>query len=74
MKTYLMARGGILRIQDGAGSVLHVQSGALWVTQEGDGRDYYLGEGSTFKLSSDGLALAQATRASNVSLSAPEPA
>ena len=54
-KTYLMARGRILRIQDGAGSVVHVHSGALWLTQEGDGRDYYLGEGSALRLSGSGL-------------------
>jgi Protein of unknown function (DUF2917) len=72
-KTYVMARGRILRIQDGAGSVVQVHSGALWVTQEGDGRDYYLDEGSALQLSGSGLALAQATRPSRVSLRATEP-
>jgi hypothetical protein len=72
-RTYLMARGRILRIQDGAGSVVQVHSGALWLTQEGDARDYYLGEGSALRLSGSGLALAQATRPSRVSLRATEP-
>jgi hypothetical protein len=68
-----MARGRILRVQDGAGSVVHVHSGAVWLTQEGDGRDYYLGAGSALRLSGRGLALAQATRPSRVSLRATEP-
>lgn len=68
-RTYFMARGRMLRIRDGVGSVLRVQSGALWLTQEGDSRDHYIAEGSAFRLSSKGLALAQATRPSSVSLS-----
>lgn len=72
-KTYFMARGRILRIQGGAASVLRVQSGALWVTQEGDSRDYYLADGGAFQLTGNGLAIAQATRPSSVSLSAVHP-
>jgi hypothetical protein len=72
-KTYFIARGRILRIQDGAASVLRVQSGALWLTQEGDSRDYYLADGSAFQLTGNGLAIAQATRPSSVSLSAVHP-
>ena len=73
-KTYFLGRGSVLRIQDGAGSVVRVQSGGVWLTQEGDSRDYYLAEGSTLRLSGNGLALAQATRPSSVSLSAAQPA
>ena len=71
-KTYFMARGRILRIQDGAGSVVHVHSGALWLTEEGDRRDYYLEPGSAFRLNRDGLAIAHATRPSSVSLTVAE--
>lgn len=67
-KSYFMARGRVLRIEDAAETVLHVRSGALWLTQEGDRRDYYLPQGSSFRLSRDGLAIAQATRASTVIL------
>lgn len=72
-KTYFIARGRILRIQDGVGRVLRVQSGALWLTQEGDSRDYYLADGSAFQLTGGGLVIAQATRPSSVSLSAVHP-
>ena len=71
-KTYFMARGRILRIQDGAGSVVHVHSGGLWLTEEGDRRDYYLESGSVFRLKGDGLAIAHATRPSSVSLTVAE--
>jgi hypothetical protein len=72
-KSYFMARGWMLRIEDGAESVIHVRSGALWLTQERDGRDYYLAAGSTFRLDRDGLAVAQATRRSSVTLTAAHP-
>lgn len=66
--SYVMARGRVLRIEDAAGSVLHVRSGAVWLTQEGDRRDYYLPAGSSLRLDREGLALAQATRHSSVVL------
>ena len=72
-KTYFITRGRMLRIRDGAESLLCVHRGALWVTQEGDPRDYYLPAGSSLRLSSNGLAIAQATRPSSVSLSVAEP-
>ena len=65
-KSYFMARGRVLRIEDAAERVIHVRSGALWVTQEGDRRDYYLPEGSALRVSGHGLAVAQATRPSTV--------
>jgi hypothetical protein len=66
--SYVMARGRVLRIEDAAGSVLHVQSGAVWLTQEGDRRDYYLAAGSSLRLDREGLALAQATRPTSLVL------
>ena len=66
---YVLPRGGMLRIEDGAHSVVHVADGALWLTQEGDPRDRYLAAGSSFTLDRDGLALAQATQPSVVMLS-----
>lgn len=58
-----MERGGLLRIEHGQGSVLHVREGAVWLTQEGDALDRYLGPGESFRLDRDGLALAQALHA-----------
>jgi hypothetical protein len=55
-----MERGSILRIEDARGSVLHVREGAVWLTQEGDPLDRYLGAGARFHLDRGGLAVAQA--------------
>ena len=68
-KTYFMARGRILRIADAAGSEVQVHTGAVWLTQEGDRRDYYVAAGSSFCVSGNGLVLAQATCHSSVTLS-----
>ena len=38
-----MARGSVLRLRDAQGLVLQVHEGALWLTQEGDALDRYLG-------------------------------
>jgi Protein of unknown function (DUF2917) len=65
-KRYFMARGRMLRIEDAAESVIHVRSGALWLTQERDPRDYYLPAGSSLRLSAEGLAIAQALRPGTV--------
>ena len=67
-RSYFIARGRVLRIEKSAHSVLHVRRGALWVTQEGDSRDYYLAAGHSLRLDNDGLALAQATQPSTVAL------
>ena len=72
-KTYFMARGRMLRIHGGADRILEVQSGGLWVTQEGDRRDYYLAPGSSFRVTGKGLVLAQATRHTTVALSGAQP-
>lgn len=72
-RTYFMARGRMLRIHSGADHVLQVQSGGLWLTQEGDRRDYYLSPGSSFRVTGKGLVLAQATCPTTVALSGVQP-
>lgn len=66
-----MARGSVMRIEDGRDLLIYVWQGGLWLTQEGDGRDRYVGAGEYFRLDCDGVALAQATRRSAVTLTAP---
>ena len=68
-----MTRGSVLRIEDGRGLLLHVREGSVWLTQEGDRQDRYLGAGASFQLDRDGLAIAQATSRSTVTLVAPQP-
>lgn len=65
-------RGSMLRIDEGAGVLLYVWHGELWLTQAGSCRDHVLQPGQWFRLERGGTALAHAFRRSVVSLSAPE--
>jgi DUF2917 family protein len=66
-------RRGFLRINDGPGTAIHVWSGALWVTQEGDARDHYLSAGESFIIDRRGTAIATAMRRASVSVTPPAP-
>ena len=68
-----MPRGSLLRIDDGAGAMIHVREGEIWVTEEGSRKDHVLGAGQSFRLQRDGTALAHAFRRSVVSVTAPGP-
>jgi Protein of unknown function (DUF2917) len=68
VRSYRLTRGDLLRIHNGDGTVVHVREGALWLTQEGDRRDRYLGPGDSFRLDRTGLALASCLRASLLDL------
>jgi len=68
-----MTRGSVLRIEDGRALLIYVWEGALWLTQEGERRDRYVGAGESFRLDSDGVALAQALSRSIVTLTALAP-
>jgi hypothetical protein len=70
---FAMTRGRVLRIEDGRGILIQVREGSLWLTQEGDPQDRYLGPGASFRLDRDGVALAQATSHSVVALSPAQP-
>ena len=37
-----IARGGMLKLRDARDMVIEVRRGALWITEEGDTRDYYV--------------------------------
>lgn len=64
-------RGSLLRIDGGAGVLVHVMEGELWLTQEGSQKDHVLGAGQTFRIDRDGATLAHAFQRSLVSLSRP---
>jgi hypothetical protein len=68
-----MTRGSVLRIEDGRDMVLYVWEGGVWLTQEGDRRDRWLGAGDAFRVERDGVTLAQATERSTISLTAARP-
>jgi hypothetical protein len=68
-----MPRGSLLRIDEGAGVLLYVWEGELWLTEEGSCEDHVLQAGQWFRLDRGGAALAHAFRRSVVSLSSPTP-
>ncbi|MBW8906231.1 MAG: DUF2917 domain-containing protein [Betaproteobacteria bacterium] len=67
-----MARGSVLRIEDEPGTSIRVWSGALWVTQEGDARDYYLTAGQSLTVERRGTTIATAMHSARISVTAPE--
>jgi len=70
---FAMARGAVLRIDDEPGTTIRVWWGALWVTQEGDLRDYYLTPGQSLTVDREGTALATAMHSTRVSVTPPAP-
>jgi hypothetical protein len=41
-----LARGSLLRIEDGREMLVHARDGCVWITQEGEGRDVLLEAGA----------------------------
>lgn len=68
-----MTRGSILRVEGGRDLTLYVWEGAVWLTQEGDPRDRYVGPGEWFRLDRQGVAVAHATQRTVMSITAPIP-
>ena len=50
----------VIRFEDAVGTRLRVLRGSVWITQNGDRRDYYLRATRTMSLDRPGLALVQA--------------
>ena len=68
-----MPRGSLLRIDDGAGVLVYVWEGELWLTQDDSPKDHMLLAGQSFYVERGGAALVHAFRRSTVSLSSPWP-
>jgi len=49
-----------IRLDDAAGTRLRVLRGSVWITQEGDRKDYYVPAAGTITLDRPGLALVHA--------------
>ena len=61
----------LLRITDGAQLVVTVQSGTLWITEEGNSGDYIVPPGRWYRVHGDGLVIGLALQPSVVTVSAP---
>ena len=55
-----LAQGNLLRIRDGREMVVYVWSGGIWLTQEGDTADRFIGPGGWFRISTAGVTLISA--------------
>jgi hypothetical protein len=64
-----LPRGGVLRIDDGQPHVVDVFEGEVWLTQDGDPRDWILERGESLRFDGAGLTLVQAFRPSRVLVS-----
>lgn len=68
-----MPRGATLRIEEGAGVLLHVWEGEVWLTEEGSREDYVLQPGQWHRVTHGGAVLAHAFQRSLVSLTPAAP-
>ena len=66
-----LERGGFARIRGGSGTLVRVHSGAVWITQEGDARDYFIPAGGRFSVASNRLTLVWALGGSTLEMCAP---
>ena len=66
-----LARGGVLRIEDGREILVYARDGCVWITQEREGRDIVLKPGQSFRISRAGCTLISALRGSVIALASP---
>ena len=66
-----LVRGSMVRIEDGRELLIYVWSGGVWITQEGDGHDRFLGAGGWIRIASSGLTLISALSRSAIGLTSP---
>lgn len=55
-----LSAGAMLHIDDGVGQSVVVFKGLLWITQDGDPRDVFVGRGETFTIDRPGRVLIEA--------------
>jgi len=68
-----LKRGSVMRIARGRGLIVHVWRGEVWITQERDFEDHFVGAGGWFRITRTGLTLVSALRPSALSLTASRP-
>ena len=68
-----LARGSMLRIEDGRDILVYVWEGEVWLTEERERKDRILRAGEWHRLERQGAAIAYALGRSVLTLTAPEP-
>jgi Protein of unknown function (DUF2917) len=66
-----LARGGIMRIEEGQDMRVHVLDGAAWITQERDSRDHYVPARSSFRITNAGRTLISAVGHASIAVTSP---
>jgi hypothetical protein len=66
-----LERLGGLSLKDAAGAAITCLTGRLWITQEGDRRDFVLAPGDSLRIARGGLTLVSAVEPSRLSVTAP---
>jgi hypothetical protein len=69
-----LAQRSTLRIEDGAGILVYVWEGEVWLTEDREREDRVLQAGQWHRLERSGAAIAVALERATVTLTAPEPA
>ena len=80
--TLLLEAGQLLTLDDARGARIEPREGVLWITQEGEPRDFVVAAGECFVVCRDGRTLVQAIEPARVRLggagwradAAPQPA
>ena len=60
--------GSVLRIEDGAGTLVHVRRGIVWITEENSLEDVFVTGGQAHRLSCGGMTIVSADRTSRIVL------
>lgn len=68
-----LARGSMLRIEDGRQILIYVWEGELWLTEDGERQDRVLRRGEWHRVARSGAAIGTALERSVVTLTAPSP-
>ena len=58
--TFQLTQGNLISLPNAEGSTVAVLWGKVWLTQDGDRRDYELNAGESFTIRGDGLILISA--------------
>ena len=63
-----LAAGQLFALDDACGTRIHSREGTVWITEEGEARDFVVGPGDAFLVTRPGRTLVQAIVAARVAL------
>ena len=63
-----LGRGSLLRLAGARGLTVHVRTGTLWITEEGDRADHFVQAGGSMRIAGSGVTLVSALKTSSLSI------